>query len=221
MAKTKTRTAAQKAARKKADPARGNARPQAETRTTAPGENAAGVKAEDNEADTISKNSADAANEVARRRKEPGAADPENDGPDVGRVDLRPDTSAETQQIPRPARPVATNAVAAPLAAPPGNYKPGEKVDGSLPSIERFAKVRALRTGYFDNQRRRAGDVFWIHSAGEFSKDWMEYAGSSDPEKITTGNEELKKQFDETVKAKRKEAADAGTGSKNVLNAEG
>lgn len=234
MSKAKTTGRAAKRAQAKADKAKKGTQgagsgDKPDTRTTEPGVNAAGVKAEDNESETISENSANAANEIATRRKEPGAPDPENDGPNVGRVDNRADTSAETQQIPRPARPLTpVNAVADKLAAP---LKPGEVNDGSLPSTARYKKVRALRLGYFDNIRRRAGDVFWIHSAEEFSADWMEYAGSSDPEKITTGNEELRKQHEEVMRAKNGDGGPVevehvikgsrrGTGSQDPLGAE-
>lgn len=193
-----------------------------DVRKTEPGTNAAGLKVDGNEAEEVTQNSAKAANEIATRRKEPGAEDPENDGPNVGRVDNRADTSAETQQIVRPARPLTpVNAVSAPLAT-------GEKNDGSLPSTERFAKVRALRMGYFDNKRVRAGDVIWIHKADDFSPDWMEYAGSNEPEKITTGNEDLRKQHQEVMEAKAGDrmvdvehvVKGRGTGSADPLGAE-
>jgi hypothetical protein len=225
MSKAKQSKRAAARAQGKADRDKNTGAGQADTRTTKPGENAAGLSEEANEAEEITKNSAKAANEIATRRKEPGAADPENDGPNVGRVDLRADTSAETQQIPRPARPlVPVNAVEQALAAP---LKPGEVDDGSLPSLKRHAKVRALRLGYFDNIRRRAGDVFWIHSAEDFGE-WMEYAGSSEPEKITTGNQELRKQHDEAMRLKNGDdrAVDVehvirrGTGSADPLGAE-
>lgn len=191
-----------------------------DVRTTKPGVNAAGVDGGPGESEDQADKSARAANEIARRRHEPGAPDPENDGPDVGKVDLRPDTSIETQGIPRPARPrVPGNATAEPLARP--ELREGEVDDGSLPSIARFAKVRALRMGYFDNERKRAGDVFYIHNAAEFSDGekggWMEYAGSSDPVKVTTGNQELRRQHAKIVAEKAKAAT--GTGDANVLEA--
>ena len=188
-----------------------------DVRETPPGVNAAGAKGDDSEAERLTKNSVDAANEIARRRHEPGAADPEGDGPQVGRVDNRTDSTAETQQIPRPARPLTPpNAVADRIAKP--ELREGEEDDGSLPGTARFAKVRALKMGYFDNVRRRAGDVFWIHNAQEFSDEWMEYAGASDPEKITTGNQELRRKHREIIEQKKNEAT-AGTGSANVLGA--
>ena len=35
-------------------------------------------------------------------------------------------------------------------------------------------KVKALQLGYYDNERRREGDVFEIASETEFSPTWME-----------------------------------------------
>lgn len=210
MAKSTTSRAAKRAAAKAAR----DGRPKPDTTKTAAGVNAAGTKGADSEAERQAQNSADAANEISRRRHEPGAPDPDNDGPDVGRVDNRADTTFETQQIPRPARPLTpVNATEQALAKP---LQPGEKDDGSLASLARFAKVKALKIGYFDNIRRRAGDVFWIHKADDFSEAWMEYAGSSDPEKITTGNQELRKQHDDVMKAKADESA--GTGSADVFS---
>lgn len=162
--------------------------------------------------------SAGAANEVARRRHEPGAKDPQGDGPDVGRVDLRVDTAFETQQMPRPARPlVAPSAEVARIAPPP---TPAGEVDEDPLRVDKGfpQKVRAIRMGYYRHSRRRAGDVFVIYNAAEFSSAWMEYAGSSDPEKITTGQQELEKQRRETLEdriAKKK----AGTGDADVLRA--
>lgn len=214
-AKKQSQTPAAKRARARRQAARVG---DGQVRPTPPGVNAAGVDGGPGEAIDQAENSAKAANEVARRRHEPGAPDPEDDGPDVGKVDLRPDTTFETQGIPRPARPrVPGNATADRIGRDVG-LREGEVDDGSLPGTERFAKVRALRLGYFDNERKRAGDVFWIHNAAEFSPKWMEYAGATDPVKVTTGNQELRKQHVAIMAAKRKEA-EAGTGSADVLGA--
>jgi hypothetical protein len=36
-------------------------------------------------------------------------------------------------------------------------------------------KVKALKLGYYDNKRRREGQVFDIKNEKEFSEKWMEY----------------------------------------------
>lgn len=149
------------------------------------------------------------------RRHKPGAVDPEPDGPAIGPVDTRTDTAFEPQQVPRPARPVTpVNETAARLASGPtagtGEEEPLE-VETGFPK-----KVRAIKMGYLRHSRRRAGDVFVIYNSKEFSPAWMEYAGSNDPEKITSGQDELNRQRRESLEdqlAKKK----AGTGDTNVL----
>lgn len=213
----RSRSAEQKEARRIADQARRNAgaagsSPAGEP-TTLPGS----AKPTKTEAENAAEQSANAAAEVARRRHEPGAPDPEDDGPEVGRVDNRVETSFETQQMPRPARPLTpVNATADRFATA---TTPEEEdplfVDrkGGFPK-----KVRAISLGYLRHSRRRAGDVFLIYNAKEFSPKWMEYAGASDPEKITTGQQELEKQrrasLEDQLAKKR-----AGTGDANVLGA--
>lgn len=64
-------------------------------------------------------------------------------------------------------------------------------------------KVRALALGYYDHIRRRIGDVFVLASARDFSDRWMEQVDASTPERITTGVEELRKQHDEIIAARR------------------
>lgn len=212
----RTRTAEQKEARRLADQNRRNA---GAAGTSAPeGEKAnipPSAKQTKTESEHAAEESANAAAEVSRRRHEPGAPDPEDDGPDLGRVDNRPDTSFEAQQMPRPARPLTpVNAHAdriAPVATP--EDEDPMRVDKGFPK-----KVKAIEMGYYRHSRRRAGDVFMIYNAQEFSPKWMEYAGSSDPEKITTGQQELERQRRETLEdrlAKKK----AGTGDTNVLGA--
>lgn len=167
-------------------------------------------------------NSAAASDEIARRRHERGAPDPEGDGPDVGKVDLRTDTASETQQIPRAARPlVPGSATVEPLANDGSDTSLDEKGNRKKP----YRKVRALKMGFFNNIRRRAGDVFFIYDPIEFSEDWMEFAGASDPERVTTGNEELKREHDRIMKEKAKEAdrddvdTSKATGNRNPLGA--
>jgi hypothetical protein len=73
-------------------------------------------------------------------------------------------------------------------------------------------KVEATQLGYYDDKRRRIGDVFTITSMKEFSDRWMRRVDSSTPERITTGAEELRRHHDEILKAK---AAGGGIGPDN------
>lgn len=195
--------------------------PNAGTAGNAPGFEAATIPASakptKTDAENAAEQSANAASEIARRRHEPGAPDPEGDGPDVGRVDNRPETSFETQQMPRPARPLTpVNATAERMAAP---VTPEDEDPLFVDRKSGFPKkVRAISLGYLRHSRRRAGDVFLIYNAKEFSPKWMEYAGASDPEKITTGQQELEQQRRRSLEdqlAKKR----AGSGDANVLGA--
>ena len=59
-------------------------------------------------------------------------------------------------------------------------------------------KVRAIQQGYYDHVRRREGDVF-IVAAQAFSLKWMEKVGAHTPERITTGQEVLRREHDQLV----------------------
>jgi len=61
-------------------------------------------------------------------------------------------------------------------------------------------KVRATQTGYYDHARRREGDVFLIASARDFSEKWMEDVDPRTPERLTTGDQELRKKHDEIMR---------------------
>lgn len=65
----------------------------------------------------------------------------------------------------------------------------------------RTSKVRALKTGYYDDARRRAGDVFSIDPA-DFSSKWMEYVSGATPSKTTGPNASIRKQHDEILGGK-------------------
>lgn len=78
-------------------------------------------------------------------------------------------------------------------------------------------KVRATAMGYYDNERRREGDVFTIQHGGEFSSKWMERVGAGTPEQRTTGQESINRQHDELLSGK---LADKATGGANPLGAE-
>lgn len=82
-------------------------------------------------------------------------------------------------------------------------------------------KVRATRMGYYDDKRRRTGDVFTIRppykvvdddtgkekTIDEFSRKWMVRVDGKTPERITTGKEDLKRQHDEAIAARGGRAA--------------
>lgn len=144
----------------------------------------------------------------------PGTPDPQ-DGPAVGRVDPRGD-ALDTQ--PRPARPLVAPSAEieriAPAPPPAGEIDEDPlRVDKGFPK-----KVRAIRMGYYRHARRRAGDVFMIYNAQEFSPRWMEYAGARDAEKITTGQQELERQRRESIEDRMAKKR-AGTGDADVLGA--
>ncbi len=63
-------------------------------------------------------------------------------------------------------------------------------------------KVRATVMGYYDNERKRPGDVFAIKSPREFSKRWMEHVAADTPERTTGPNEALRQQHDEILAAR-------------------
>lgn len=100
----------------------------------------------------------------------------------------------------------------------------GEPVDPD--TIPKTIKVRALKLGYYDDKRRRVGDVFLIRApyktvavdqetgkavedektgkakvitVDEFSRRWMEKVPKSTPERTTTGKEELRRKHDEIL----------------------
>lgn len=42
-------------------------------------------------------------------------------------------------------------------------------------------KVQAIRSGYYDLKRKKAGDIFTLKKASEFSEKWMKVPGTSSP----------------------------------------
>lgn len=94
---------------------------------------------------------------------------------------------------PEPAR--TTNA-AAREAGQQAALRPGLKV-----------KVRALHMGYYDDMRRREGDVFVYtippadaHGRLPAWPKWIERVDPRTPESVTTGPEELRKKHDAILK---------------------
>lgn len=64
-------------------------------------------------------------------------------------------------------------------------------------------KVMAVQTGYYGEMRRRPGDVFWLTEAKHFSKTWMRRVSDRTPEKVTTGQQQIRKEHDERIVAQR------------------
>jgi hypothetical protein len=52
-------------------------------------------------------------------------------------------------------------------------------------------KVRATRTGYYADVRRREGDVFTLRNAGHFSPAWMALASDEEAEHTTGAQQSL------------------------------
>jgi hypothetical protein len=93
---------------------------------------------------------------------------------------------------PKPAKPTV-----APANARPGQGQPRPPVD--RPRSSTAFKVMATKVCYYDDKRRRVGDVFTIQNETEFSSKYMERVAPDVPERITTGAEVLKREH-ETIK---------------------
>lgn len=82
-------------------------------------------------------------------------------------------------------------------------------------------KVRATRMGFYDEIRRRVGDVFTLTDAAHFSDKWMLIVPGTTPERVTTGQQELRRQHQEEVDSRRRSSSlvplEAPTGSANPL----
>lgn len=100
-------------------------------------------------------------------------------------------------------------------------------LEGDEVTIEqrpRTITVRAMKMGYYNDKRRRTGDVFRIRAPftvdapdeivdgkrvkktqtiDEFSKLWMERVDGKTPRRITTGKEALRQQHDAELAARR------------------
>ena len=66
--------------------------------------------------------------------------------------------------------------------------------------------MAATQTCYYDNKRRRRGDVFTIATEKEFSARYMRKVDPATPERLTTGSAALKQQPDEILAGKQIEA---------------
>lgn len=136
----------------------------------------------------------------------------------------------------RPARPgnKSTPAPAAPPAAAPrlgtGSAQARQAATGpagrpgsahtrgarqAAPAGTGNLKVRATAMGYYDNIRRRPGDVFVLKAADrrQFSARWMEPVDPETPEQVTTGKAAIEKQHDELLGKMVNDKNAGGTGS--------
>lgn len=87
----------------------------------------------------------------------------------------------------------------APAAPSRSGHDPEREVK-ARPEHSGPVKVRATQLGYYDEIRRREGDVFIIRSLKDFSAKWMQRVNPGTPERITTGVEELRKKHDELLR---------------------
>ena len=111
----------------------------------------------------------------------------------------------------------ADNPVTARFCGGCGARLPDRYVDSERRDVA--VRVRAKAVGFFNNQRYREGDVFVLPppAPGQrepFSDKWMELVPDSTPERVTTGQQAIRKEHDETLSAvKRVEP----TGGQDVL----
>jgi hypothetical protein len=113
--------------------------------------------------------------------------------------------------------------------------RPRNEVPGARPAAARFAgapqnvaqpkggiRVQATQTGYYDDARRRPGDVFTIRSEQQFSKKWMVKVAAGTREKTTTGRQALQQHHDAENRARLGIDADIDNpdGSEGVLGAD-
>lgn len=95
--------------------------------------------------------------------------------------------------------------------------KPAKPAAKAAETVERSTaagfKVRALQTGYYNDERKREGDVFMLKRAGDFSDRWMERVDKRTPERTTTSQEVLDRES-------QKIRDGATTGGANPLDAE-
>jgi hypothetical protein len=108
-----------------------------------------------------------------------------------------------------------------------GDRRPTElEVEAAKATIRRAGigvkpaqKVQATKMGFYDHKRRRRGDVFSLKDPKHFSRKWMTKVGAETPDKITTGQEELRQKHDEILGA-RMEGRTPVTSSMEALDDE-
>lgn len=124
-----------------------------------------------------------------------------------------PQKAPKTERKKAPAKPPVAPARPPASTVPAHVSTEAEDLTGSAAPARGAIKVRATQKGYYDNKRRRVGDVFLITKESEFSKKWMERVDRNTPERLTTGRQELKQQHDEVVSGR----LGLGTGDVDVL----
>lgn len=144
----------------------------------------------------------------------------------------RATAQANTRAATAPSRPAANAAGVSSVAPAGARIGQGQARRPEAPR-SRGVRVRATKVCYYDDKRRRVGDVFTIsdekNKTGglkEFSSKYMELVDPRTPEKITTGAEVLKQQHDDILGSR---AADAdpnfapralGTGDESAIEDE-
>ena len=87
----------------------------------------------------------------------------------------------------------------APASLRPGQGQPHLPKDHA-PHADSL-KVRATAVCYYDDKRRRIGDVFTLLDPKHFSETYMERVDPATPDHITTGQEVLRQEHDAIVGA--------------------
>jgi hypothetical protein len=113
-----------------------------------------------------------------------------------------------TPVSPNPGAPAAP-----PAAAPKRVAHVAFKAEAPTPPAGPPIKVRATAMGYYDTARRRIGDVFTLSDPVDFAPSWMAHAAATTPERITTGQQELRQHHDEEIAARRGDAPATGRGN--------
>lgn len=123
---------------------------------------------------------------------------------------------------PEPARPAAATRPPAPDTARPAatataREKPKPPAQPATRQSTGPLKVRATRLGYYDHARRHVGDVFTIAKAQDFGT-WMEWVDPATAERVTTANESIRRQHDDTLAMRHGgvPSADSGRTPMNV-----
>lgn len=111
-----------------------------------------------------------------------------------------------------PAKSARTTATRATTAAQLRGNPKAEAAPAAAPAKGKPFKVEAIQMGFYDLKRRRLGDVFMVEPA-MFSEKWMRRVDPATPEKITTGNQDLRKQHDEILQQKIKDQESGGRDS--------
>jgi hypothetical protein len=85
----------------------------------------------------------------------------------------------------------------------------------TAPAKAKRIKVRALMTVFYDNKRFRTGDVFRV-SENDFSGRSMELVDRATPEHVSTGNDQLRAEYD-AIRASKVSNGAAGDDDDDVI----